>query len=442
MRRKFTRRAVLGGLAMVPMFPALPVLGQLPTNPDVVVVGAGFAGLAAARALIAKGASVAVVEARGRIGGRAYTESETFGVPYDHGAAWLHSADKNPVTRIAEDLGYTFVDEENTDVWLYLDGEEATDDEYDEFFDAYGGMHEKLKMADEEFDSDISFQALVSPRTGLELLAAERFGPFEAGVDIGRLSVMDVNQQLGTGVEWMVPAGLGSVVADYGRSVPVSLSTKVETIRWGGKAVEVVTDKGTLRAKAVIVTVSTEIVSRGDIKFEPQLPSWKRSAFDGVPMGVLDKITLQFDEDLFETDMVTAYYQDEGGLMLDYLLRPFDLNVVVTFVGGSMARELEKEGDEVAIELALEGLAECFGEDVWDAFVKGHITKWASDPYAYGAYSSASVGHAQDRKKLARPVDDRLFFAGEACSPEWATQVSAAYITGLQAAEDAWDEIS
>ena len=439
MKRKLSRRAVLGGLATLP---ALPVLGQLPTNPDVIVVGAGCAGLTAAKALIAKGASVAVVEARTRIGGRAYTESETFGVPYDHGAAWLHSADINPITPIAEELGYTFVDEENNDVWLYLDGEDADEEDYEDFFDAYEGMHERLKEADEEYDSDLSFQALVRPETRLEILAAERFGPFEAGVDIGQLSVMDVNQQLGTGVEWMVPMGLGSVVADYGRGVPVSLSTKVETIRWGGKEVEVVTNQGTLRAKAVIVTVSTEIVSRGDIKFDPQLPSWKRSAFEGVPMGVLDKITLQFEEDLFEANMVTSYYQDEDGLMLDYLLRPFDLNVVVTFVGGSMARELEKAGDEAAIELALEGLAEAFGEDVWDGFEKGHFTKWASDPFAYGAYSSASVGHAQDRKKLARPVDDRLFFAGEACSPEWATQVPAAYITGLQAAEDAWDEIS
>ncbi len=439
MKRKLSRRAVLGGLATLP---ALPVLGQLPTNPDVIVVGAGCAGLTAAKALIAKGASVAVVEARTRIGGRAYTESETFGVPYDHGAAWLHSADINPITPIAEELGYTFVDEENTDVWLYLDGEDADEEDYEDFFDTYEGMHEGLKEADEEYDSDLSFQAFVRPETRLEILAAERFGPFEAGVDIGQLSVMDVNQQLGTGVEWMVPMGLGSVVADYGRGVPVSLSTKVETIRWGGKEVEVVTNQGTLRAKAVIVTVSTEIVSRGDIKFDPQLPSWKRSAFEGVPMGVLDKITLQFEEDLFEANMVTSYYQDEDGLMLDYLLRPFDLNVVVTFVGGSMARELEKAGDEAAIELALEGLAEAFGEDVWDGFEKGHFTKWASDPFAYGAYSSASVGHAQDRKKLARPVDDRLFFAGEACSPEWATQVPAAYITGLQAAEDAWDEIS
>jgi monoamine oxidase len=204
----------------------------------------------------------------------------------------------------------------------------------------------------------------------------------------------------------------------------------------------VVTNQGTLHTKAVIVTVSTEIVSRGDIKFDPQLPSWKRSAFENVPMGVIDKITLQFEEDLFKANMVTSYYQDEEGLMLDYLLRPFGLNVVITFVGGSMARELEKAGVEAAIELALEGLAEAFGEDVWDGLEKRHFTKWASDPFAYGTYISANVGHAQDRKKLAQPVDDRLFFAGEACSPEWANQVPAAYITGLQAAEDAWDEIN
>lgn len=203
-----------------------------------------------------------------------------------------------------------------------------------------------------------------------------------------------------------------------------------------------VTNQGTLHTKAVIVTVSTEIVSRGDIKFDPQLPSWKRSAFENVPMGVIDKITLQFEEDLFKANMVTSYYQDEEGLMLDYLLRPFGLNVVITFVGGSMARELEKAGVEAAIELALEGLAEAFGEDVWDGLEKRHFTKWASDPFAYGTYISANVGHAQDRKKLAQPVDDRLFFAGEACSPEWANQVPAAYITGLQAAEDAWDEIN
>lgn len=436
----FTRRRFLGGLAALP---ALPALARVPTDPDVVVIGAGMAGLTAAKALIAKGAQVAVIEARNRIGGRAYTESDTFGAPFDHGAAWLHSADVNPVTPIARGFGYTFVDEEATDVWVYLDGREANEEQYEALFDAYDDLVDKIDAFDEDDMRDLSLAQYAGPMGPLQRMAAETFGPFEAGVDIDRLSVADVAQQIGTDVEWMLPRGLGSVVADWGRDVPVNLDTLVRKVRWDEDGVVVETDKGAPRAKAVLVTVSTGVLAAGRIAFDPPLPAWKRSAIENVPMGVLDKITLQFSRNVFgRAEMNTTYVKNGANApMLDFLVRPFGLDMVVTFIGGSYARAMEQAGTEAAIDVALDNLVQILGSDARQAFVKGHLTKWASDPLTLGAYSAANIGHAKDRKKIVTPVEDRVFFAGEACDPLWATQVAGAYLTGRRAAGLIWNEI-
>ena len=117
------RRAVLQGLTSVAAWPAL---AALPVNPDVVIVGAGMAGMSAARVLIENGHSVVLLEARDRTGGRAYTENSTFGHAYDHGAQWLHSADRNPLTQIAIDHRFSVI-EDNGEGLLVL-GDKLADE--------------------------------------------------------------------------------------------------------------------------------------------------------------------------------------------------------------------------------------------------------------------------------------------------------------------------
>ena len=424
--------------------PATRVLAALPTNPDVVVVGAGIAGITAARDLRARGLTVTVIEARDRIGGRAHTESDTFGFPYDHGCAWLHSADRNPLTDLITDVaGFATYDEGDREAWLYVDGAEAGEDDYEAAEDAYEHLVRKIDDYDVDDHGDRSVRRLAPPEGRFERLAHALKGEFEAGTETDHLSVLDDQTQIGTGVEWMVPQGMAAGIFRALGPVPVHLGTGVTKIDWGGKDVRVETTDGTIRTGAVIVTVPTDIVADGTLAFDPALPDWKMSAFHAVPMAVLDKIALQFTPAfralLAEADTNTALIEDAKGMWWDHLLCPFGLPASVAFVGGQFARDLSAapDADQAAFDLALDSLVSAFGTDIRDMFVKGHFTKWAQDPLARGAYTAAKVGRAGQRKVLQAPVDDRLFFAGEAMVPEWATQATAAYLSGQTAARAA-----
>ncbi len=436
--RGATRRRVVAGLGGVAALPFLGVAPRaaLPSNPDVVVVGAGIAGITAARDLIAAGKSVLVVEARDRIGGRAYTESKTFGVPYDHGCAWLHSADINPVTELVQEAGFETFDEGAREFWLFLDGEDAGDDAYEAAYEAYDALADAIDESEEELEGrDRSVAALAPPADRFDALAHARFGPYEAGVETAALSAVDVYTQAGTGVEWMVPNGLAAAIFTALGDVPVSLGNPVSRIDWSGPGVRVETAGGVIEADAAIVTVPTDIIADGSLAFTPALPGWKMDAFASIPMGVLDKIALQFDTNLFDDAHTNTLYAQNGeaGRIWDHLLRPFGQDLVVTFSGGDMSKELTGNPDG-AVEAALDNLAGIFGSDVRAHFVKGHFTDWGADVWARGAYAAAKVGHNKKRGQLARPVGDRLFFAGEATVPKWATQVAAAYISGQTAA--------
>lgn len=442
-----SRRRVLNGLGAMATLPFIPFhSATASSNPDVVIIGAGIAGVTAARELAGKGVSFTVVEARNRIGGRAYTESETFGVPYDHGCAWLHSADKNPLTPMVKKAGFRTIDEGDSDVWLYSDGEELDDDEYDEAYDAIEHLERRVDNHDIEDYGDRSARSISPPRDKWGELAHVVMGEYEAGIETKSLSAEDFQTQIGTGVEWMVPQGMAAGIFKALGPVPVSLSTTVTKVNWGGKNVIVETNKGNLTAKAVIITVPTDIVADGTIAFEPALPKWKMAAFRDCPMGVLDKTTLQFTpafNNFLEEANTTTAFIEKNGVWWDHLLRPFELPLDVAFTGGQQSRDLAKQPDPqaAALDLALSTLVDAFGSDVKSMFVKGHFTNWSADPFARGAYAYAKVGKNRSRGKIAKPVDDRLFFAGEACVAKWATQATSAYLSGKSAAKKAAAEV-
>jgi len=436
---------ILGSMAGMTALPFWPSFSAASGDVDVVVIGAGIAGVTAAQDLLKEGLSVTVVEARDRIGGRAYTESDTFGVPYDHGCAWLHSANKNPLTKLVRNAGFETYDEEDKEWWLYLDGDEADDDGYEALEDAYESLERAMeRIEDKDNPVDTSVYEARRPKDRFGRIAHAISGPFEYGEETDRVSVLDVQSQIGTGVEWMVPQGMGAAIFKALGPVPVSLKTTVSKVDWGGKTIKVETSKGTLTCKAIVSTVPTEIIADGTIAFSPALPDWKTQACRDVPMGVLDKIALQFNKNVFDEAEGNTVYEQDGadGQIWDHLVRPFDLNLTVTFLGGDFSRDLTKQGDQAAFDVALDSLVNIFGSSVRGAFVKGHYTKWDADPFARGAYSYAKPGKHKSRKKVAAPVDDRLFFAGEACDQKWATQAAAAYLTGQRAAKSIVSELT
>ncbi|KLN61826.1 hypothetical protein WH96_05930 [Kiloniella spongiae] len=423
-------------------------------NPDVVVVGAGIAGIAAARTLIKQGVSVLVLEARDRIGGRAYTEQETFGVPYDHGCTWLHSADENPLSSLVRDkAGFDIFDFGKREPIYFVhrsrDGNQgaqrATEQEVIEIEKAEDALYDDLWGYDAVKNGDTSIHHLRPPRDRWDQLAQLRKGSFEAGVHSNRLSVIDYQTQYETGTEWMVPQGLAAGIFKALGPVPVKLETIVESIDWQGKDIKVQSSQGIITCRSVLVTVPTEIIADETLTFLPALPQEKMAAFHELPMGLLDKITLQFDPvfkslvpdaNTNEAYLETPKDMKQTDSWHSHLLCPFGEPMSTMFVGGGLARDLTAESGDAAQDFALSSLASVFGEDIRKLFRKGHKTKWLADPYARGGYAYSNIGKNHLREVARQPVDDRLFFAGEALHGKWASMAPGAYETGQKAANE------
>ncbi|SMF10160.1 monoamine oxidase [Tistlia consotensis] len=442
------RRPLLGGLVAAPLAGLIPLRAGRAAEPDVIVVGAGIAGLTAAAALARAGLGVRVLEARDRIGGRAFTESRTFGFPYDHGCAWLHSADASPLTALLRRDGTDFYDEGARDLWLALDGEDASEADYDALAAATARLDRAVERADEEDEPDRAVAALSPPRSRFDRIAHAVFGPLEYGVETDRLSCRDVWAQIGTGVEWMVPGGMGGRVIRALAPPAVETGTRVTAVDWSGRRLAVETSRGRLSCRALLLTLPPPLFAAGTLAFAPALPAWKLEAIAGFQPATLEKVALQFAPgfaELTEAEGNTLYAQSGAeGHLWDHLLRPFGRDLSVGFFGGDFAAELLARPDREAqaIELALASLTEVFGGELRRLFVKGHVTDWLGDPLAQGAYAALRVGAADSRRALGRPVDGRLFFAGEAVRDDWATQAAGAYLSALEAADQIIEELT
>jgi len=435
--RTLGRRRLLAALAAGPLAPlggagAARAAG-LPANPDVVVIGAGMAGLAAARALGEVGLAVAVLEARGRIGGRAVTDTAAFGVPVDLGCSWLHAAPRNPLTPVARRLGFA-PEPDDAEPRLYLDGVRADDEAWRAVDAAWARLARRLDAAAARGE-DVSAAAAAPPRDRWDRIVAANMGPLAAGVAFEDLAVMDWAAQVETGDDALLPAGLGSMVARFGAGLPVRLATPVTRIRWDGPGVAVETAAGTLRARVAVVTVPPAVLAAGGIAFTPALPEPTQAALAGLPMGLLNKVVLRFAPGTLAVPPTTGVQGWAGdGPLYDVLLRPFGADLAIAFYGGPQAHALEAAGEAAAVAVALDGLASLLGSSVARGFRDGRATRWGADPWARGAYAAQRPGHAGARTALAAPVADRLVFAGEACDPAWATQLAGAYLSGRAAA--------
>jgi len=427
-----TRRSVLAALAGGAL-----VRGQAPANPDVAIIGAGSAGLNAARRLRELGRSVVVLEARGRIGGRAWTESDTFGIPFDRGCAWLHKADDNPYTPLAREWGFTLFEHNNHLDGLWLGGRRASGAERKRQADEEARLDEVMMKRGKQ-GKDKSGEAWLKRRGPVEDAVATFHGPMSSAVDLDELSTVDY-LTIGTDVEpnLLIKEGYGALVARYGREVAVELNTPVRTVRYSGAGVELETAKGTVRAKACIVTSSTGVLAAEKIRFDPVLPEWKRDAIADVPMGLLAKIPLQFRESgLFGlNDFDDLLREQRGKRDIYFLCFPFHLPLMVGFVGGDFAWELSAAGEREAVDYAMQHLRHMLGSDVDKQLVKGSFTQWAGDPWALGAYATATPGNGRSREVLRRTVAERVYFAGEACASRWTQTCGGAAISGRETAE-------
>jgi monoamine oxidase len=399
---------------------------------DVAIVGAGAAGLGAAHALKDSGLSVMVLEARERLGGRGHTIMASQEITFDLGCGWLHSANKNAFVKIAEQLDFEI--DKALPPWRERAVGRAFPQELRmEFMQALDAFHDR------------AHQAAKGGRDGAASLYLEpgnRWNPmidaistYVNGCELDRVSILDMDAYEDTGMNWRVRRGYGALMAAYGASLPTAFNCEVTLIDHAGKRLRIETSQGTLMADKVIITVPTNLIAQEAIRFRPALPE-KIDAAAGLPLGLADKVMLALGDPESlpkEGNLRGATMRTDMGT---FHLRPFGQPCIEGFFGGRYARALEDEGDGAIAAHAIDEIVSFLGNDIRRKLRPLKESRWAHDPFARGSYSHALPGHAGDRAKLAAPFENRLFFAGEATSPNFFSTAHGALDSGERAATE------
>jgi len=422
------------------------------TSPDVVIIGAGMAGLAAAQTLQAAGKTVLVLDARDRIGGRTVSDNTTFpGVSVDLGAQWFHQSANNSLLTYARNNGYITTPDNSP--FLYYQGARTPADAITtitvalEFDKVLGQITARGQQAATGTLPDVSAAVASAASAGDQWyrLASALVGPLAAADVLENLSAQDLyNMSVPSqptpddafGGDTLIQSGLGNFVASFATRLPISLQTTVTSVQWGsGNRVTLQTSNGPVTAAAVIVTASMGVLAAERIAFSPALPAAYRNAIAGIPMGTLDKIVLGFSRDVFgvETNTRVLPLQDQVNTPM-VMARLWGSNVGICLVGGPQAVALEGTGTAGMVEFGLSTMESLFGSDVRAAYTGTALTtRWRQDEWSLGAYSHASPGGVAGRTQLGIPINNQIFFAGEALSVNSAQMLHGAYVTGLTA---------
>jgi monoamine oxidase len=415
----------------------------------VIVIGAGLAGLAAARDLKARGHEVVVIEGRDRIGGRIWTGSKWPELPVDLGASWIHGTSGNPLTAIARRIKARMVATSLDDAITYnTSGSPITDADERRI----GGLRKQLVRAlnaqagkDDAPIRDLADAVLEatdgSPETERFLnfiLSGEIEAEYAGSVESLSAHWHDASKSF-PGKDVLFPAGY-RVITDYlAANLQIELQQKVTTIDWTGPGVRVVTDKGEFTADRIIVTLPLGVLKAGTVQFTPALPAEKTDAIAKLGMGVLNKCYLRFAAAFWPDDVDwLEYIPEQFGEWTEWvsLQKALSQPVLLGFNAGDVAASMEAWTDQQIIDSAMQTLRTIYGPEIPDP-VDFQITRWASDPFAYGSYSFQATGSRPAmRTTLAGPLEKRLYFAGEATSRSYFSTAHGAYLSGQRAARE------
>ncbi|CAM2064713.1 FAD-dependent oxidoreductase [Sulfidibacter corallicola] len=430
-----------------------PRVAEEPTrlrDSHVVVVGAGMAGLAAARTLRDRGVRVTVFEASDRIGGRVFT-NRALGMPVDLGASWIHGPKGNPLTRLAKRHGIELyaTSEENMELFD-VDGFALTRRDMRLYAREWQGLLREIYYLAERLERDISFQeALDRVLAGEQLTSLEKRvldfmltttvrGDAAAEPDeLSLASLLDGGSFRGSDV--VFPEGYDQLVHILAEGLDIRTSQRVTGIRYMGHGVTVTTDRTEVQADFAIVTVSLGVLQAGNIAFNPPLPAEKRRSIERMRMGLLNKIVLDFDLTgpwpIEREGLGFLSHDVGGGLAIVNLFPATGTRTLMAFVAADTARHMEDEPDRRQVARVMRSLRAAYGTDFPEP--RGWlVTRWAANPHTRGSYSYLPPGSdREDRIVLATPVSDKLFFAGEATHPDYPATVHGAYLSGIREAD-------
>ena len=409
---------------------------SLPSEVDVAVIGAGSAGIAAGRRLAAAGGvSVLMLEARERAGGRAWTVEKN-GYPLDLGGEWLHSADRNVLTLLAEENGFEIYQRRPHWTTRLRNSGATVAEEKDWIAAREANFRARHRAALEPEDRRASTTLVPGGRGNALLDATSTWGN---AVELDKLSVKDNDRYEDSGVNWRVRRGYGTLLATLAADLPIAFGAPVSRIDHRGRDIVLDTKRGRVSARRVIVAVPSAILAQEALAFDPVLPATLDAA-NGLPLGLANKLFFGFDGDMADLDetgdifLVGSTTQRET---MSYQARPFGRSIIQCFFGGEFAAGLEREGTAAMAAFAADELAALRGNAIRKQLTPLAASSWRGDEFARGSYSYAKPGHADDRAVLAAPVDQRIFFAGEATSLNFFSTVHGAFETGTRAAEEA-----
>jgi len=434
-----TRRDFLSASAALAAAPALGAGAwgaPLPREADIVVIGAGAAGIAAARRIMAANRRVIVVEAAGQIGGRCLTDTATFEVPFDRGARWMHNPDTNPMIRLARNAGLD-VSPAPLGQKIRIGRRNARAGETEEFLAALVRANRTIDEASRG-KADVSC-ASVLPKDLGDWAGAVEFvlGANATGKDLKDISAIDKARAQERNAAIACRQGLGTLIAKLGEQVPLALSTPASRIAWSGRDVTVETPSGKIAARAAVITVSSNVLTAGNIKFTPDIPKRHFDAAAKLSLGSYDHIALQLPGNplgLARDDIVIEQSSSTRTALLFANMGSSSLCSID--VAGSFGRDLSAQGEPAMVAFAVEWLAKLFGSEIASAVKKSSATRWNAAPFALGAMSAAALGGQPSRKVLTEPIGC-MFLAGEAAHETlWGT-VDGAWESGERAAEAA-----
>lgn len=409
---------------------------------EVVIIGAGMAGLAAAQRLRQTGVPALVLEARNRAGGRVWTDRSRgiveFGAEFIHGkkaVTWelLRQAGLTALLWPPEELGDSPAAHPFGHQGQLLPPDDALSLKIQNLYEL-AEQYEGPEQSAGEFMISLTGPGDLAAQYALDWLANVE------AADVTRLSMQTLGadrrqETAGWGDDFRVNDGYDSLAAFLAQGLNICFNTAVHQIEWNeAGTILLLSDGQILRAQRVIVTVPLGVLQAGKLEFSPALPPQKQQAINALAMGSVSKLALWFERAfwppfafLHSDGMVRAWwpvYSEQGAVLMGY-------------TGGPAALRLAGLGPEVAVKQGLAEVTALFDPAARELFIKGQLVDWASDPWARGAYTYTPVGAGNARAELAAPIAETLFFAGEAtCTNGHPATVHGAIESGWRAADE------
>lgn len=410
-------------------------MAKLPPAPvDCVIVGAGAAGIAAARRLREKGRRVILLEARQRVGGRAWTDTGTLGLPFDRGAAWIEHFSANPLRQEVRRLGIATLATSPSNAWMFEAGKPVPQETMALLEQGESGVLASI-AALAESGEDKALSALIAGGDPWQTMIVDISTSATIGAPPDEVSALDLALRRGEG-DRLPAGGMGALLARLASGLDIRLGTPVSRVDASGKACRVETAAGTIECRSVLVTLPTDLIVSGTLDFAPALAPDMLDAFASLKLGTFEKIAFRLSRNLHAGhDFAIA-----GTLVREG--RPHAIHVdprfpVVTVLYGAVwADAIRSGGDAAKLEFGQAALRDAFGSSA-PALVEGPaiLTDWRGDPHSGGSYTAARPGKRTARSVYRANIAERIFFAGEADDTGQSSSIGGAWLSGMRAAD-------